>query len=154
MKNVLLALWAVVPLLAGAGGASPQLKLAASSFRIAVAHSASAGSGVVEEISEAEKRSMWPGHLWARAKPFAAPDMFRSESGRRITTREEWERRRRPEIRWWFETHMHGVRPVERPDALTFTPLGADWKSYMDFADRHGWRSASSSLRRESCGGR
>lgn len=84
------------------------------------------GDGRIEELTECEKSQLRPLQLWARPEPFALPDMFLSETGRRITTREEWERVRRPEIRQWFETRMHGVRPVERPDDLTFTTVEPD----------------------------
>ena len=77
--------------------------------------SVSAADGCIEELSESEKRSVYPGQLWVRAKPFALPDLFLSESGNRITTREEWERVRRPEIRRWFETFRRRRRAPWRP---------------------------------------
>ena len=87
----------------------------------------------VDELPAVEKAATAMTALWVRPEPVGLPDMFVSESGRRINTVEEWERIRRPEILRWFERNMFGVRPVERPERLVFSPLSAD-KRMMDGA--------------------
>ncbi len=54
------------------------------------------------------------------------PDVLKAADGTRIATREQWERIRRPELLKLFQTREYGIRPVERPADLAFTPLGED----------------------------
>lgn len=73
-----------------------------------------------------DEKALLPWPLWSRVEPCSLPDMFLSETGKRISTVDEWERIRRPEILRWFESNMYGIRPVDRPDGLTFAPIGQD----------------------------
>lgn len=54
------------------------------------------------------------------------PDLLTTAAGVKVTTRRHWEAVRRPEILETFQTQEFGVRPVERPDTLAFTPLCED----------------------------
>jgi hypothetical protein len=53
----------------------------------------------------------------ARAGQLPLPDLLRLENGRRIDTREQWTRLRRPELLQLFENHVYG-KPFARPPAL------------------------------------
>ena len=79
-----------------------------------------------EDLSDAEKASLRPWQLWGRPEPFDLPELFVAEGGRRVKTVDEWETVRRPEILKWFETSMHGVRPVGRPKDLKFECVSPD----------------------------
>ena len=59
------------------------------------------------------------------------PDVLTAMDGTRIATKEEWEQRRRPELLKLFLEREYGVRPVERPTDLTFTPICED-REMMD----------------------
>ncbi len=48
------------------------------------------------------------------------PDPFLSVKGEEISTTEDWENIRRPEILELFKEYIYGVAPVDRPDNLTF----------------------------------
>ena len=61
----------------------------------------------------------------------AVPELLKMADGRSVTSREMWERERRPELLKVFTERVFGVRPEERP-------------RYLDFADKHGFRSAGS----------
>jgi hypothetical protein len=59
------------------------------------------------------------------------PDVLTAMDGTRIATKEEWEQKRRPELLKLFQKREYGVRPVERPADLTFTPICED-RTMMD----------------------
>ena len=48
-------------------------------------------------------------------EPKGVPELMVSSSGERITTREQWERVRRPEIVMTLLEREYGIRPVDRP---------------------------------------
>ena len=54
------------------------------------------------------------------------PDVLTAMDGTRITTKEEWEQKRRPELLKLFLQREYGVRPVERPADLAFSPICED----------------------------
>lgn len=54
------------------------------------------------------------------AGPKDVPELLRTAAGETVTTREQWERVRRPELVKTFQECEYGVRPVERPDDLRF----------------------------------
>ena len=59
------------------------------------------------------------------------PDVLTAADGTRIATVEQWEKLRRPELLKTFLEREYGVRPVERPADLTFTPIAED-RTMMD----------------------
>ena len=59
-------------------------------------------------------------------RPKDVPELMIAEDGRRISTREEWETIRRPEILGYFREQVYGKRPCERPQHLEFEQLGND----------------------------
>lgn len=59
-------------------------------------------------------------------RPAEVPELLVAEDGRRISTREEWERIRRPEILKFFQQHVYGYRPCERPPCLRFERMEPD----------------------------
>ena len=58
-------------------------------------------------------------------EPKDVPELMVSASGERITTREQWERVRRPEIARTLLEQEYGIRPVERPADLAFAETAA-----------------------------
>ncbi|MDR1280768.1 MAG: alpha/beta hydrolase [Opitutaceae bacterium] len=54
------------------------------------------------------------------ASPVALPDPLVAGNGVRITSPEQWETLRRPELLGLFQEHVYGKNPVERPDGLRF----------------------------------
>ncbi|HMP76710.1 MAG TPA: acetylxylan esterase [Kiritimatiellia bacterium] len=55
--------------------------------------------------------------------PPVLPELLRLEGGQPVTTREEWEQRRRPELLEWFRANVYGRAPVGRTDGMRFTLL-------------------------------
>jgi len=64
--------------------------------------------------------------MYDHAEPINLPELMRTFDGRTITSVEMWERTRRPELLDYFTRNVYGVRPVERPADLAFTPIEAD----------------------------
>ena len=62
----------------------------------------------------------------AGAGPENVPELMRTSSGRPVTTRETWEKVRRPEIRELFLHEIYGRRPAERPARLKFAAAEPD----------------------------
>jgi len=60
------------------------------------------------------------------AEPQDVPELFKTEAGEQVTTPEQWERVRRPELLNTFLENEYGVRPVERPADLRFSQIGTD----------------------------
>ena len=58
--------------------------------------------------------------------PKDVPALLTAADGSAVTTREAWEKVRRPEIVRLLSEQEYGVRPVERPSDLRFEQLGAD----------------------------
>jgi len=54
------------------------------------------------------------------------PDLLTTLTGNRIQTREAWEQTRRLEILTLLNEQMYGIRPVERPDKLSFHVLSSE----------------------------
>lgn len=59
-------------------------------------------------------------------EPFGVPPLLTTGDGKTVTTAEQWEQTRRPEILDLFQKHVYGRRVVERPESLRFVPAGAD----------------------------
>ncbi len=59
-------------------------------------------------------------------QPIDLPELMKASDGSAVKTVADWEGKRRPEILDFFTRNMHGIRPVDRPDGLTFTPLAPD----------------------------
>ena len=57
--------------------------------------------------------------------PQCVPELLRIASGETVTTREQWETVRRPEIVKLLLEREYGVRPVERPADLAFAETAA-----------------------------
>ena len=71
-------------------------------------------------------------HCW-RNVPYEAiqlenlPELLVSpKTGKRVTTREEWEKTLKPEIIDFYERNFFGKRPVEKPEGLVFEPVGKE----------------------------
>ena len=54
--------------------------------------------------------------------PENLPPLLVTSAGEKVATVRQWEDVRRPEILRTFQEQQFGVRPVERPASLTFTP--------------------------------
>ena len=72
------------------------------------------------------------------------PELLVSDSGERITTREQWERLRRPEVARMMLEQEYGIRPVERPADLAFTETAAPETCYGGKAVRKRVRASYS----------
>ena len=57
--------------------------------------------------------------------PEAVPELMTASDGSAVTSRETWEKARRPEIARLLCEQEYGVRPVERPSDLTFAEIAA-----------------------------
>lgn len=51
----------------------------------------------------------------SKVQPYTLPDPLALDSGRRVTDKETWIEKRRPEILKLFETHVYGKRPGQAP---------------------------------------
>lgn len=49
------------------------------------------------------------------------PKILVDPNGEKITTIEQWEKKRRPEILELFREHVYGREPIQRPESLNFT---------------------------------
>lgn len=83
------------------------------------------GAWTVLEIPVDRAHTSYPDEAVLPA-PHDVPELLVSEEGRRIATREEWERIRRPEILKFFRDRVYGRRPCERPSLLRFEPIAED----------------------------
>jgi hypothetical protein len=54
------------------------------------------------------------------------PDLLKNQDGTKVTTKEEWHNKRRPEILELFRKHVYGRAPVGRPDDLRFEARAPD----------------------------
>lgn len=61
-----------------------------------------------------------------QSQPVDLPELLKTSGGRAVTTVDEWEKTRRPEILDFFTRNMHGERPVDRPDGLVFSRISPD----------------------------
>ena len=68
----------------------------------------------------------WLNPLVDCMQPVDLPELMRAADGSQVRTVAEWESRRRPELLEFFTRNMHGVRPVERPADLAFSPIAPD----------------------------
>ena len=68
----------------------------------------------------------FPDVVLCRTEPVNLPELLKTSDGRTVTTKEEWEQVRRPEILRFFTEEMFGIRPVERPADLAFEELSPD----------------------------
>ena len=59
-------------------------------------------------------------------QPVNLPELMKAFDGSDVKTVADWDGKRRPEILDFFTRNMHGIRPVDRPDGLAFTPLAPD----------------------------
>ena len=59
-------------------------------------------------------------------EPKNVPALMVTKAGEPVTTVEQWEKVRRPELLQLFREREYGVRPVGRPEALTFTAAEPD----------------------------
>ena len=66
-----------------------------------------------------------PTALCDHAEPVNLPELLRTKDGRRISSVADWEARR-VELLDYFTRNIYGVRPVERPADLAFTPVEPD----------------------------
>jgi hypothetical protein len=57
------------------------------------------------------------------AEPKDVPPLMMTASGESVTTVEQWEKTRRPEILETFRKNVYGVRKVERPSDLAFMEI-------------------------------
>jgi len=63
-------------------------------------------------------------------EPKDVPELLKTASGETVTTREQWETVRRPEIVKMLLEEEYGVRPVERPADLSFAETAAPEECY------------------------
>ena len=64
-------------------------------------------------------------------RPENVPKLLVTEAGEQVSSRESWERRRRPEILRYFTDNVYGRRPCERPPHLDFEAIAPD-REMMD----------------------
>ena len=62
----------------------------------------------------------------ATPMPENAPELMKTFAGEKVSTREQWERVRAPELLKEFSQEEYGVRPVERPATLAFEKAEPD----------------------------
>ena len=62
--------------------------------------------------------------------PNGVPELLKTVSGEMVTTREQWESVRRPEVVKMLLDEEYGVRPVERPADLSFMETAAPEECY------------------------
>ena len=62
--------------------------------------------------------------------PKNVPELLKTFSGETVSTREQWESVRRPEIVKMLLEEEYGVRPVERPSDLSFSEVAAPEECY------------------------
>ena len=62
----------------------------------------------------------------AAPMPENVPELMTTFAGERVSTREQWEKVRAPELLEEFTLKEYGKRPVERPPALAFEKVGPD----------------------------
>ena len=65
------------------------------------------------------------------AQPENVPELMTAFDGTSVSTREQWETIRAPELLQEFTNEEYGKRPVERPSALAFEKVSPD-KVMMD----------------------
>ena len=87
-------------------------------------------------------------NAWAEFKPLPVPEnvppLMVTAAGDAVTTREQWESVRRPEIVRTLLEQEYGVRPVERPSALSFAETAAPEECYGGKAVRKRVRATYS----------
>lgn len=64
--------------------------------------------------------------LWCRPPVRDLPALMTCSDGEQVTSVRDWETKRRGEVLDFFTRQIYGVRPVERPDNLSFVPIDAD----------------------------
>ena len=62
----------------------------------------------------------------AGLEPENVPDLMTTFKGEKVTTVEQWEKVRAPELRAEFMREEYGRRPVERPKEFSFAPAEPD----------------------------
>ena len=77
-------------------------------------------------------------------EPKDVPELLKTASGEMVSTREQWETVRRPEIVKMLLEEEYGVRPVERPADLSFTETAAPEECYDGKAVRKRIRATYS----------
>lgn len=60
------------------------------------------------------------GYYFPDAEPKNVPDVLTTFSGKKVTTKEEWEKVRRPEIMKFYGENIYGLAPCGRPADLAF----------------------------------
>lgn len=71
----------------------------------------------------------------AKVPEYTLPEVLVSESGKKIKTVRQWERKRRPELLSLFEREMFGIMP-ERPDGMHFEMTSMDKGAFDSLATR------------------
>lgn len=72
----------------------------------------------------------------AATQPLKLPDLFVSQNGKLITSADEWQKIRRPELLELFRTNVYGRNPVDRPKDLAFDIVSTDPKAMDGAATR------------------
>ena len=85
-----------------------------------------ARAALVSMIAASAGAKSVPASLYDHAEPVCLPELMKLSGGGTVSTREVWEKERRPEILEFATENIYGVRPVERPDDLKFEPIGED----------------------------
>jgi hypothetical protein len=67
-----------------------------------------------------------PYSMVEQVDPVNLPDVMLCQDGSRVKNVEQWETRRRPELLDFFTRNVYGIRPVERPDDIRFTPVAPE----------------------------
>ena len=79
-----------------------------------------------DRLKKGAERHRPPHSVLEQMPPVNLPELMKSFDGTEVKSVADWEQKRRPEILDFFTKNMHGIRPVERPEGLAFTPLEAD----------------------------
>lgn len=76
-----------------------------------------------------------PNYDESKVPHYVLPDPLVMESGEKITDKEQWVEKRRPEILRLFETHIYGRSP-QKPESLHFEVLSEDRYAISNMATR------------------
>ena len=87
---------------------------------------ASAAMVLLSALCHAGPRVWVPCTQYTLPEPQNLPPLMVKADGTRVSSVQDWERTRRPEILDFATKNIYGERPVGRPDGLAFEPAGPD----------------------------
>ena len=77
------------------------------------------------ELLTMDANAWKPNYDEDKVPAYELPDVLRMQDGTPVTTRKQWEQKRRPELLRLFEEHVYGRMPG-RPGKMTFDPIESD----------------------------